>query len=210
MPAASRHSCHKKRPHASTTGQATTIQVTMSVMKTVMKTQTFGGAAKGSRQMQAVQCSCNNAHSSRPERIQPSLSNLDRRSTLLQLATAIPAAASLLVPGPAAAQNGFVTWWKSRRSANGGAKLLAPLYVAQRRLQEASDLLKQSSSLGSDDVTAALQLVRSSSLNCYIFEALPDDTIETKASLLTQKWELSVSHVGRTASTSSSERLASA
>jgi len=166
----------------------------MSVMKTLLKTQTFGGAPKGSRQVQAVQCSCHSAHTVKPE--QPSVSNLDRRSTLLQLATAIPAAASLLVPGPAAAQNGFVTWWKSRRSANGGAKLLAPLYVAQRRLQEASDLLKQSSSLGSDDVTAALQLVRSSSLNCYIFEALPDDTIETKASLLTQKWELSVSHVG--------------
>jgi hypothetical protein len=100
----------------------------------------------------------------------------------------------VLLPGSAAAENGYITWWKSRRTVNGGAKLLNPLYVAQRRLQEASDLLKQSSELGGEDLTAALQLVRSSSLNCYMFEALPDDTIETRASLLTQKYEFSVSN----------------
>lgn len=119
--------------------------------------------------------------------------NFDRRSLLLQLAS-VPTLASLLLPGTAAAENGYITWWKSRRTVNGGAKLLNPLYVAQRRLQEASDLLKQSSQLGGEEVTAALQLVRSSSLNCYMFEALPDDTIETRASLLTQKYELSVSN----------------
>jgi hypothetical protein len=63
--------------------------------------------------------------------------------------------------------------------------------VAQRRLQEASNLLTQGSQ--PEDITAVLQLVRSSSFNCYMFEALPDDTIETRASLLTQKYELSVS-----------------
>lgn len=73
----------------------------------------------------------------------------------------------------------------------GGAKLLNPLYVAQQRLQAASDLLSQGTQ--PEELTAALQLVRSSSLNCYMFEALPDDTIETRASLLTQKYELSVS-----------------
>jgi hypothetical protein len=73
----------------------------------------------------------------------------------------------------------------------GGAKLLNPLYVAQRRLQEASNLLAQG--IQPEDVTAALQLVKSSSLKCYKFEALPDDTIKTRASLLTQKYELSVS-----------------
>lgn len=118
--------------------------------------------------------------------------NFDRRSLLLQLAS-VPTLASLLLPGTAAAENSYVTWWKSRRTVNGGAKLLNPLYVAQRRLRQASDLLEQSSQLGGEDLTAALQLVRSSSLNCYMFEALPDDTIETRASLLTQKYEFSVS-----------------
>lgn len=45
--------------------------------------------------------------------------------------------------------------------------------------------------MDSSKVLEALQLVRASSLNCYMFEALPDDTIETKASLLTQQLELS-------------------
>jgi hypothetical protein len=35
------------------------------------------------------------------------------------------------------------------------------------------------------------QTVRASSLNCYIFEALEGDTIETKASLLSQEYRLS-------------------
>lgn len=61
------------------------------------------------------------------------------------------------------------------------------------RLQEASALLAQTSEPAAEDLTAALQLVRSSSLNCYMFEALPDDTFETRASLLTQQYELSVS-----------------
>ena len=78
-----------------------------------------------------------------------------------------------------------------RLHPSGGAKLLNPLYVAQRRLQEASNLLTKGSQ--PEDITAVLQLVRSSSFNCYMFEALPDDTIETRASLLTQKYELSVS-----------------
>ncbi|KAF8073027.1 morn3 [Scenedesmus sp. PABB004] len=90
-----------------------------------------------------------------------------------------------------AAAGSFVGWWRGRRSANGGAKLLAPIYVAQRRLREADDMLSAASSIGSDEALAALQLVRASSLNCYMFDALESDTIETKASLLTQKWQLS-------------------
>eukprot|EP00775_Hariotina_reticulata_P010337 gene10337-10494_t len=43
----------------------------------------------------------------------------------------------------------------------------------------------------SEGLKEVLQLVRSSSLNCYMFEALDEDTIETRASLMTQKWELS-------------------
>lgn len=120
-------------------------------------------------------------------------SSRDRRDFLLQLAVGLPAAASLLSAGPAAAENVVAAFLKSRRTANGGAKLLNPLYVAQRRLQEASALLSQNAEPAAEDLTTALQLVRSSSLNCYIFEALPDDTFETRASLLTQKYELSVS-----------------
>jgi hypothetical protein len=58
---------------------------------------------------------------------------------------------------------------------------------------QASALLSQTPEPATQELTAALQLVRSSSLNCYLFEALPDDTFETRASLLTQKYELSVS-----------------
>jgi hypothetical protein len=107
----------------------------------------------------------------------------------LQGATAHPAAAEELTVAQAAA-GGFIDWWKSRRTLNGGFKLLAPLYAAQQRLQQASDVLS-AEEVGNEQLLSALQLVRASSLNCYMFEALPDDTIETKASLLTQKFELS-------------------
>jgi hypothetical protein len=107
----------------------------------------------------------------------------------LQGASSNPVAAEELTVAQAAA-GGFIDWWKSRRTANGGYKLLAPLYAAQQRLQQASDVLN-AEAVGNTELLEALQLVRASSLNCYMFEALPDDTIETKASLLTQKFELS-------------------
>lgn len=109
----------------------------------------------------------------------------------LQGANANPAAAEELTVAQAAA-GGFIDWWKSRRTVNGGYKLLAPLYAAQQRLQQASDVLS-TEAVGSTELLSALQLVRASSLNCYMFEALPDDTIETKASLLTQKFETKLS-----------------
>lgn len=148
-----------------------------------------GAALRGpSRQALSCICSCTPSPHHTAEA-------LPLRRQLLQLASTVPlVAVSQLLAGPAAAENVYTAWWKSRRTANGGAKLLNPLYVAQQRLQEAFNLLQQGS--GVDDLTAALQLVRSSSLNCYIFEASPDDTIETKASLLTQKLELSVSDLG--------------
>lgn len=103
-----------------------------------------------------------------------------------------------LLPDPAAAEvdmrkavaSTFVDWWKSRRTVNGGAKLLNPIYVAQQRLQQAADLLS-SGSADSQVALEALQLVRASSLNCFMFEPLESDTFETKASILTQKYELS-------------------
>jgi hypothetical protein len=215
----------------------------------------------GCQRTPAVRIQCSSAGSRPAQPTQPTQTasqarpSQDRRSFLLQLATT----ATLLQAGPALAENGFVQWWKSRRSANGGAKLLNPLYVAQARLQEvglchlhaaaletahsmlttaytgnidtdcypecchccphmaeasdapsvaqqphgslkrpschgtqASALLSQTPEPAAQELTAALQLVRSSSLNCYMFEALPDDTFETRASLLTQQYELSV------------------
>jgi inorganic triphosphatase YgiF len=113
---------------------------------------------------------------------------IHRRSLLAAGLLSFAATASqLAAPGPAAADNPYTAWWRSRRQANGGAKLLNPLYVAQQRLQEAANLLQNAGAAAGDEVTAALQLVRSSSLNCYLFEPLADDTLETRASLLTQK-----------------------
>jgi len=80
-----------------------------------------------------------------------------------------------------AAANSFIGWWKSRRTANGGAKLLAPIYVARQRLQQALDMLSGERAGSSEGLKEVLQLVRSSSLNCYMFEALDEDTIETRA-----------------------------
>ena len=39
-------------------------------------------------------------------------------------------------------------------------------------------------------VVTALQAVRASSLNCYLFEALPGDDSDTRASLITQQMQL--------------------
>lgn len=101
--------------------------------------------------------------------------------------TAMPAAPAAAEPNPIA------VFWQGRQRQNGGIKLLAPLRAAQRRLQEAIDLLAGASGDASAPVAdavikSALQTVRASSLNCYVFEAMEDDTIETKASLFTQKF----------------------
>lgn len=224
----SRHPTCRAPPHA-------TLPDRHETMKLHTRTQHHAQRCSqpaAARRLQ-VQCSSSSTNTSKPA--PPSHDTQPRRDVLLQFASAlcVPAAASLVSPAPAAAENGLTTWWKSRRTVNGGQKLLAPLYVAQRRcgrsrwqwvgcakvtgalipvcgtptnppqqpnplqhndrLQEAKAILQQTSSPGPDDLTAALQLVRSSSLNCYIFEALPTDNLDTKASLLTQKLELSVS-----------------
>src|SRR5689334_22234880 len=70
---------------------------------------------------------------------------VDRRAVL----SCITSACVLSLQGPAAAEvdlrktvaNNFLDWWKSRRTQNGGAKLLNPIYVAKQRLQQASELL---------------------------------------------------------------------
>ncbi|EFJ40814.1 hypothetical protein VOLCADRAFT_99289 [Volvox carteri f. nagariensis] len=82
--------------------------------------------------------------------------------------------------------DGTVAWWKGRQRAN-SAKLIAPIKVAQQRLEAASAMLAD----GSGSMLEVLQLVRASSLNCYVFEALPTDTLETVASLMAQSSKIS-------------------
>eukprot|EP00877_Chromochloris_zofingiensis_P001153 jgi/Chrzof1/11038/Cz05g21100.t1 len=59
-------------------------------------------------------------------------------------------------------------------------------------LQGSFDSSNDGTKLPSQDVLlAALHKVRSSSLNCYAWEALPDDSFEARATLFTQQFELS-------------------
>lgn len=172
---------------------------TAAMMLLERVSQPFGTCLASNRKMATVvRCSSSSNSSSS---VKSSSAAVDRRAVLAQLAASAgclvglqgaitnTAAAEELTVAQAAA-GGFIDWWKSRRTVNGGFKLLAPLYAAQQRLQQASDVLG-AEAVGSSELLAALQLVRASSLNCYMFEALPDDTIETKASLFTQKFELS-------------------
>eukprot|EP01026_Neomeris_dumetosa_P011738 TRINITY_DN14174_c0_g1_i5.p2 TRINITY_DN14174_c0_g1~~TRINITY_DN14174_c0_g1_i5.p2 ORF type:complete len:241 (+),score=30.34 TRINITY_DN14174_c0_g1_i5:37-723(+) len=75
------------------------------------------------------------------------------------------------------------TFWKSRQQAN-ISKLLAPIEVSIQRLKKTEELLKMGQGM------KAQQLLRQASLNCFTFEASSEDTIETKASLLTQNLKL--------------------
>ncbi|GAX81642.1 hypothetical protein CEUSTIGMA_g9070.t1 [Chlamydomonas eustigma] len=85
---------------------------------------------------------------------------------------------------------------------DGGAKMLAPFIVAQQRLRQADSSLEAAAAIASrsvaegspspmidtlPDLTASLRAVRASSLNCYLFEALPGDDTDTRASLITQQ-----------------------
>ncbi|GIL46592.1 hypothetical protein Vafri_3550 [Volvox africanus] len=103
----------------------------------------------------------------------------DRRAVLL--GTLAICGVAVIPSSEAGVLDGTVEWWKARKRAN-SAKLIAPIKVAQQRLEAASAMLAD----GSGSMLEVLQLVRSSSLNCYLFEALPSDTLETRASLFTQ------------------------
>ncbi|GLC43159.1 hypothetical protein PLESTB_000856800 [Pleodorina starrii] len=109
---------------------------------------------------------------------------LDRRAVLF--GTLGLCGGALAPPSHAGVLDGTVEWWKSRKRAN-SAKLIAPIKVAQQRLEAASVMLAN----GSGSMVDVLQLVRASSLNCYLFEALPTDTLETRASLFSQSSNLS-------------------
>ena len=90
---------------------------------------------------------------------------------------------------PAQAASALGDFLRGVQKQNGGVKLLAPIKVAAQRLQNAQTLLK-AAAVGSTPaaaLTSVLQEVRSSSLNCYIFEADDTDSLETKASIFTQQ-----------------------
>lgn len=96
-------------------------------------------------------------------------------------------------PPAAAGSSPVVEFWKSRQRQNGGAKLLYPIKGAQKKLKQVADVLLApgaAGSLAAADVMVALDTLRASSMNCYIFEALDTDTLETRASLLTQQFNI--------------------
>eukprot|EP01023_Acetabularia_acetabulum_P027480 TRINITY_DN26013_c1_g1_i2.p2 TRINITY_DN26013_c1_g1~~TRINITY_DN26013_c1_g1_i2.p2 ORF type:complete len:219 (-),score=13.76 TRINITY_DN26013_c1_g1_i2:211-867(-) len=74
-------------------------------------------------------------------------------------------------------------FWKTRQQANVG-KLLAPIEVSIIRLQKVEQAMNQK------QFQNAQQLLRQASLNCYTFEALQEDSFETKASLFTQNFKI--------------------
>ncbi|KAG2427249.1 hypothetical protein HXX76_012445 [Chlamydomonas incerta] len=126
----------------------------------------------------AVVCSAH-CTSGRAQQASVALGSSRRDLLLAGLAVLAPTLA------PAAANAGVVEFWKGRQRAN-SSKFIAPIKVAQQRLETAASMLVNGSSAA--DV---LQLVRASSLNCYAFEATSTDTLETRASLFTASAKLS-------------------
>lgn len=108
----------------------------------------------------------------------------DRRS-MLRIALASAGLQALFPHGAQAGWDGPAKFLKARQQANMG-KLLAPLEVAALRLKDAKTAV-----VGSDpNYALALETVRRASCNCYTFEAFENDSIETKASLITQNLKL--------------------
>uniref|UniRef100_A0A7S3QL94 Uncharacterized protein n=1 Tax=Dunaliella tertiolecta TaxID=3047 RepID=A0A7S3QL94_DUNTE len=104
------------------------------------------------------------------------------------------ASGSMLLHGePAVASdfgNSLAKIWRDRQKANIDI-YLAPIRLSIRKLTDASALLQESSSSSPGTVyQEALQVVRGSSLNCYLFDPTTDDSIETRASLATQQYKL--------------------
>lgn len=99
----------------------------------------------------------------------------------------------LLGPSTPAHASAIGDFLRSRQRADGGGKLIAPLKVAEKRLQNAQKLLKAASASSSPStaLNAVLQEVRNASLNCYIFEVEDADSLETKTSVMTQQMGIS-------------------
>ncbi|KAK9820402.1 hypothetical protein WJX72_009982 [[Myrmecia] bisecta] len=107
------------------------------------------------------------------------------------------AVAATSLPEPAAKALGKVLkapaeFLKSRQRADGGIKLLAPIRSSRMRLQEAEAALRKQNIYEPDPeiYKEMLSTIRSASLNCYTFEALDNDSIETRASILQRQLKI--------------------
>ncbi|CAL8460512.1 g41 [Coccomyxa elongata] len=81
---------------------------------------------------------------------------------------------------------GPVRFLRDRQRSNAGQFILSPIKASKQRLETAMKALEAQNVYDPDPLIykTALSLVRSASLNCYIFPASEGDTIETKMSLL--------------------------
>ncbi|KAF5842303.1 hypothetical protein DUNSADRAFT_7956 [Dunaliella salina] len=82
--------------------------------------------------------------------------------------------------------NSLAKIWRDRQKANIDI-YLAPIRLSIKKLADASALLQESTS--GTVYMEVLQIVRGSSLNCYLFDPTTDDSIETRASLATQQYK---------------------
>lgn len=121
--------------------------------------------------------------------------NPEGPSTRREALWALAAAASLLAPLPAsAAADGSALravlrapyeFYRSRQQQNDGAKILAPIRASRQKLQEC--LATLGGSPGSSTYAAALDSLRSASMNCYDFDVFAAGSFEATSSLLQQK-----------------------
>ncbi|CAL5222512.1 g4886 [Coccomyxa viridis] len=95
-------------------------------------------------------------------------------------------AETALSPELRKALQGPVQFLKARQRSNGGEFLLSPIVVSRKRLEMAMQVLERQNVYDPDLLVyrTALGMIRSASLNCYIFDAEKNDTIETRMSLL--------------------------
>lgn len=79
---------------------------------------------------------------------------------------------------------------KTRQRANGGEIILAPIRASRQVLEAAEASLRELNIYEPDPAiyNSVLSKVRRASLDCYIREAAEGDTLETKATQITQKW----------------------
>lgn len=109
----------------------------------------------------------------------------------------------LAQPLPAAyaasdAMNPFKRILLQAQRKDGGSKLLAPFGSAKIKLEEAKVALAAAAQAAAsnggsppaDSILDALKAARTSSLNCFVFEPLSGDNTETRASLITQQFQI--------------------
>ncbi|DBA99086.1 hypothetical protein WJX77_008595 [Trebouxia sp. C0004] len=79
---------------------------------------------------------------------------------------------------------------RTRQRANGGEIILAPIRSSRQILEAAEASLRELNIYEPDPAiyNSVLSKVRIASLDCYIREAAENDSLETKATQITQKW----------------------